>query len=103
MRRNRAAAPWSAGNRMAAKRGRPRKDAPQTNTQRECIWPDPDDGTCGRGIVQGLAVCPQHAQILSHGPGRACAWPGCAQAAPFRALCMYHDKRCRGLLLEAGR
>jgi hypothetical protein len=53
-------------------------------------------------VLQRLALCGEHAKVLSQGPGVACAWPGCLQPAPFRALCTYHDKRAHGLL-DAGR
>jgi hypothetical protein len=86
--------PWNSGG---AKRGRPSKE-PARGTG-GCQWPErhPPE-TCGRKPVAGLMLCSEHAKILDQRAGRACAWPGCSQTAPFEALCTYHAKRALGLL-----
>lgn len=99
MRQKRATTPWNTGNSVTVRRGRPRKDAPETNGRSGCVWPEREDGTACQGEVQhGLALCPQHGKILMREPGSECAWPGCPQGAPFRSLCLYHDVRAHGLL-----
>jgi hypothetical protein len=48
-----------------------------------------------------MAVCPEHAKVLAASAGHECAWPPCMQYAPYRALCPYHEKVVRGLLVPA--
>src|SRR5436309_11984326 len=103
MRQNRVTAPWNGVDTVAAKPGRPRKNGVGTNGNPGCIWPEWEEGAaCRKRVAHRLALCAEHAKVLSRGPGEACAWPGCLQPAPFRALCTYHDKRAHGLL-DAGR
>ena len=103
MRQKRATAPWKRSDTPAAKRGRPRKQEAKTVGEAGCIWPEQEGGKrCGRHVKRGLALCNGHAEILSLPPSRECRWPGCSQAAPFRSMCPYHQKRCLGLL-EGGR
>jgi hypothetical protein len=102
MRHRRAAAPWNDSRTEAAKRGRPRKPTPEINGARWCIWPSHGDGACRQPAAGHLALCPQHAEILSGPPIWSCAWPGCSQLASYGRLCSYHQKRCRGLL-DSGR
>jgi hypothetical protein len=45
-----------------------------------------------------VALCKEHAKVLDDPPGETCAWPGCEQTSPFKALCAYHVKRAFGLL-----
>jgi len=87
--------PW---NSAVGARGRPRKDTPRANEG--CIWPvqSRPGGMCGAPLAEGLALCREHAKVLDAPPGRTCAWPGCEQTSPFRALCAYHVKRALGLL-----
>ena len=91
----RARRPW---NSALGKRGRPRKEPP--GTEPGCIWPIESraGGACGDELAGGLALCPEHAKVLRQPPGTTCAWPGCEQTAPFKALCSYHTKRALGLL-----
>lgn len=58
----------------------------------------PAAAPCGRATVDGMALCAEHLKVLRQGMGKICAWPGCAQTMPYRAVCQYHDKRARGLL-----
>ena len=106
MRQSRVTAPWNGADTVAVRPGRPRKSGlgpTGTPGSHGCIWPEWEAGaTCRKRVVQRLALCGEHAKVLSQGPGTACAWPGCLQPAPFRALCTYHDKRAHGLL-DAGR
>jgi hypothetical protein len=91
----RARRPW---NSALGARGRPRKRPGGTNGG--CIWPVPSrpGGVCGALPTEGMALCREHARVLDDPPGKACAWPGCEQTSPFRALCAYHVKRALGLL-----
>jgi hypothetical protein len=88
-----ATRPW---NCILAKRGRPRKSTAEG--LEGCVWPIEcgEAGDCGGLLVDGLALCPEHAREQS--PGRTCVWPGCEQTGPFQAICAYHMKRAIGLL-----
>lgn len=91
--------PWKspyAAPITAGKRGRPKKTL-ATATPRGCAWPV-GATTCGSPVAPGLAVCLRHAKVLDQMPGKECAWPPCLQSG-FKALCNYHDKLVRGLLM----
>ena len=91
----RANRPW---NSAFGSRGRPRKVP--TGADDGCIWPVQASrgGTCGAPPAKDVALCGEHAKILDEPPGERCAWPGCEQTSPFKALCAYHLKRALGLL-----
>lgn len=92
-----ATVPWSRA--IGQGRGRPRKDASRPGEPAGCIWPQAD-GTCRARREPGLALCADHAEILSQS-SRWCVWPGCTQSS-YRASCTYHTKIVH-LLIEAPR
>lgn len=98
MRQKYATAPWNSLSSGTTKRGRPRTIAPKTNGSPGCIWPNREGAACRGQVELGLALCGQHAKILTRGPGWSCAWPGCPQPAPFHGICTYHLKLAQGLM-----
>jgi hypothetical protein len=58
---------------------------------RGCVWPTSYYSSCGEIPTQGRLCMHHFGQVLAHGGGWGCGWPGCQRlSGTGRGLCTFH-------------